>query len=111
MHPFLSQMMQFSAAEEFFKFLRVDFDPAIMNISRLHILKRFHQYLRATPVSPDLCEDEARACCRQLLAQAYEDFVRSNAVTEKVFKVFQHKAGTQTISVENLLASLHGSSI
>ena len=111
MHPFLAQMTQFSAAEEFLQFLGVEFDPAVVDVSRLHILKRFHQYLRATPVSPDVCEDEAKACCRQLLAQAYDDFVRSNAATEKVFKVFQHKAGMQTISVDTLLATLHGSSL
>jgi len=108
MHPFLAQMTRFSAAEEFFGFLGVDYDPAIVNVNRLHILKRFQQYLRAVPVLPEMCDDEARAFCRQLLAQAYQDFVRSNAVTEKVFKVFQQAAGVQTIGVDTLRAALRG---
>jgi len=106
MYPFLAQMESFSATEEFFAFLGVDYEPAVVNVSRLHILKRFQQYLRAVPVPPDVCEDEARAHCRQLLARAYQDFVKSNAITEKVFKVFQDAAGVQTVGVDKLRASL-----
>jgi hypothetical protein len=40
------------------------------------------------------------------LQQAYQDFVQSNAVVEKVFKVFQDKAGVQTISVNKVKQSL-----
>ena len=107
MHPMLTQMSGFSAAEEFFDFLGVDYDQAVVNVNRLHILKRFHQYLRVAPVVEDVCEDEARAHCRQLLAQSYRDFVKSNAVTEKVFKVFQDAIGVQTIDVNQLRTTLH----
>jgi nitrogenase-stabilizing/protective protein len=99
-------MTCFSAAEEFFRFLGVDFDPAVVNVNRLHILKRFQQYLRAVPLLPEMCEDKARASCRQLLAQAYQDFVKSDAATEKVFKVFRQAAGIQTIGIDTLRAAL-----
>ena len=106
MHPFLERMTTFSAAEEFFAFLGVEYAPAVVNVNRLHILKRFQQYLRAVPVPVDVCDDEAMAHCRQLLARAYQDFVTSNAVTEKVFKVFQDAAGVRTVGIDSVRAAL-----
>ena len=37
-----------SAAEEFFEHLGIPYDPAVIRVNRLHILKRFNQYLRTT---------------------------------------------------------------
>ena len=43
---------------------------------------------------------------RELLAQAYQDFVQSDAATEKVFKVFQDAGGQQHVSLSKLRDSL-----
>jgi len=83
-----------SAAEEFFAFFAIPYDPAIVHVNRLHILKRFNQYLRkADPEVADLDPDTQFQVCRGLLLRAYEDFIRSTPAQEKVFKVFQDAEG------------------
>lgn len=103
----LSTMQKFSAAEEFLDFLGVDYVPQVVNVNRLHILKRFQQYLMRDPVPDGLSEAEERAAYRERLQKAYQDFVESNAVAEKVFKVFKDAEGVQTVSVKKLKETLN----
>lgn len=106
MSNLLSKMEGFSAAEEFFDFLGVDYIPQIVHVNRLHILKRFQQYMGRDPVPEGLAEADEKAGYKKLLEMAYADFVKSNASTEKVFKVFQDADGVQTVSVKKLKATL-----
>lgn len=106
MSALLSQMQSFSAAEEFFAFLGVSYDPQVVHVNRLHILKRFQQYLAREPVATGLPESEQRKAYGRLLQTAYEDFVRSNAATEKVFKVFQEADGSKTFNLNSLKQTL-----
>jgi nitrogenase-stabilizing/protective protein len=106
MDAVLESMNRFSAAEEFLDHLGVAYDTAVVNVNRLHILKRFNQYLRAMPAPSALSDDGLRAHYRDLLARAYDDFVHSNAATEKVFKVFQDTAGVQHVNLDSLRDSL-----
>lgn len=105
MHPVLNQLYAFSAAEEFLDFLGVTYDPAIVHVNRLHILKRFNQYLSKTPIPEEADNETAREECKTLLTKAYMDFVGSSAAQEKVFKVFQDQDG-KSISLEKLKMSL-----
>jgi nitrogenase-stabilizing/protective protein len=99
------RMLQLSTAEEFLQFFAVRADPAVVNVSRLHILKRFYQYLHREP-GLDALDDSARyARYRTLLAQAYDDFVRSTPAREKVFKVHQDADG-KSVPLAALRASL-----
>lgn len=98
-------MSKLSAAEEFLDFFGIEYSQAVVNVKRLHILKRFHQYL-ARHSFTGMTEAERKEAYRGLLAQAYRDFVTSDAVTEKVFKVFRDAAGVQTFKLEQLRASL-----
>lgn len=78
-----------SSAEDFFTRIGVDFDPHIVAVNRLHILKRFNQYL-ADETGLDAKSEDARwAIYRDCLGRAYGDFVNSSAREEKVFAVFQ----------------------
>lgn len=106
MSNLLSTMEGFSAAEEFFDFLGVEYDPQVVHVNRLHILKRFQQYMGRDPLPEGLSEVDERAGYKKLLEMAYADFVKSNASTEKVFKVFQDAEGIQTVSVKKLKATL-----
>lgn len=108
MNPLISSMQQLSAAEEFFEFFGVEYAPQVVRVNRLHILKRFQQYLAREPVADWLPESGQREAYRNLLQRAYLDFVASDAVSEKVFKVFQDAAGVRTVSVGKLKASLAG---
>lgn len=86
-----------SAAEEFLEYFGIDYDARTVQVNRLHILQRFHNYIGQ---AGNLPADEAprRAVYARLLQQAYEDFVTSDALTEKVFKVF-HMHEPQTTFV------------
>ena len=61
-----------------------------MQVNRLHILQRFHDYLakQAPNLPPE--EEAQRGIYRLWLERAYRDFVASDALTEKVFAVFQN---------------------
>lgn len=94
-----------SSAEEFLNFLGVEYDQHVVNVNRLHILKRFNQYM----ARHNFCGDSdaaIKAEYKALLKNAYDDFVKSDAVTEKVFKVFQDATGVKTFSVDSLRASM-----
>jgi nitrogenase-stabilizing/protective protein len=75
----------------------------VVHVNRLHILKRFNQYLNRTPVTEDMDEATAWNTCKALLTRAYEDFVHSTASREKVFKVFQEG---QSVSLEKMRMKL-----
>ena len=100
------RLSKLSAAEDFLDFFGVRYDQAVVNVNRLHILKRFQQYLRSEldlPTKEDPVEQFRRY--RELLARAYGDFVRSTPSEEKVFKVLREAHG-QRISLANLRANL-----
>jgi nitrogenase-stabilizing/protective protein len=85
------------SAEDFLNYFGVGFDPAVVHVNRLHILQRYHNYLAQAGVLP-VDEAARRAQYSALLARAYQDFVASDALTEKVFKVF-HMHEPQTAFV------------
>ena len=82
----LDALAKLSAAEQFFDVLGVPFDPQIVNVSRLHILKRFKDILRSTDME-GLDDPAIEAVCRAALIEAYEDFASGRGV--KTFKVFK----------------------
>jgi len=85
-------MEELSSAEDFLDYFSVPYDAAVVHVNRLHILQRFHDYLAKNV--PQIPEDEAaaRTIYTEWLTRAYQDFVSSDALTEKVFAVFQTQA-------------------
>ncbi|ACI51335.1 nitrogen fixation protein NifW [Gluconacetobacter diazotrophicus PA1 5] len=81
----LDELRGLSAAEDFFRTLGVKYDAEVLNVARLHILRRMGTYLSQAELEPD--EDAARAQCRAQLQRAYDDFTRSTPIAERVFKV------------------------
>ena len=106
MEIFLQQLKNLSSAEDFLNFFSIPYDQRVIDVNRLHILKRFFQYLRQQPQLPQQDEVALFTLYRALLAQSYADFVSSTPAQEKVFKVFQDACGTQHVSVDSLRASL-----
>jgi len=106
MHTLTERLKALSSAEDFFAFFAVPFDEAVVHVNRLHILKRFFQYLQKTPGLSELDDVEMYRRYRALLTQAYGDFVRSTPAQEKVFKVFQDVGGTQHVTASSLRDSL-----
>jgi len=106
MHTLTERLKALSSAEDFFAFFAVPFDEAVVQVNRLHILKRFFQYLQKSQGLAGLDEVEMYRRYRALLTQAYGDFVRSTPAQEKVFKVFQDVGGTQHVTASSLRDSL-----
>ena len=96
----LEQMSKLSSAEDFFRFLDVPYDPAVLNVARLHILRRMGDNLRKADAESD--ETKARAYFRAHLEQAYEDFVHSSPIKERVFKVHQDAVRTKAAPLVRL---------
>lgn len=91
------------SAEDFLDYFGLEYDPTVVHVNRLHILQRFHNYLNKVQEAMP-AEDPARLeVYRQSLARAYQDFVESDALTEKVFKVFHmHEPQTTFVPVDDL---------
>ena len=77
---------ELSSTEDFLNYFGIEYERSVVQVSRLHILQRFHDYLARTAL-PEV-EAARRVIYTTLLQQAYRDFVESDALTEKVFKVF-----------------------
>ncbi len=90
---FEDDLEDLESAEDFLIYFAVDYEQSIVHVNRLHILQRFHDYLlQASDNMPD-DEPAKRAVYKKLLERAYQDFVESDAQTEKVFKVFNMGIG------------------
>ncbi len=77
-------------AEEYFDFFQLPYDPQVMNVNRLHILQKFSQSMKEIDAT-NLSDEEKFDRYRLGLQQAYEVFLSSTAVDEKLFKVFHQK--------------------
>lgn len=98
-------LSELTDAEDFLDYFGIAYDPKVIDVSRLHILKRFHDYLQQAAPSGDESEPALRALYRGLLERAYQDFVHSSPGEEKVFEVF-HRAAKHVVlvPVETLLS-------
>ena len=85
MENFLQQLKALSSAEDFLHYFGVPFDQQVINVSRLHILKRFFQYLRQQNLTEQTDELGLFIQYREQLVKAYADFVTSTPAQEKVF--------------------------
>lgn len=84
----LDDLRRLSAAEEFFSYLGVASDEAVIRVARLHILRRMGEYLKTEPLAG--VEDEVvRERCKHHLEAAYQDFIKSSPLEERVFKVLK----------------------
>jgi nitrogenase-stabilizing/protective protein len=106
MNGFIDQLKALSSANEFLEFFGITYDERVVNVNRLHILKRFYQYLHRAEGLAGLNEIDMFKRYRELLLQAYADFTVSTAAKEKVFKVFQDVDGQSHVSMAGLQNSL-----
>jgi nitrogenase-stabilizing/protective protein len=78
----------------------------VVNVSRLHILKRVFQYIRQQTLPSADDELALYTVYREQLVKAYADFVKSTPAQEKVFKVFQDVGGKQHVTLDSLKSSV-----
>ncbi|TWA60531.1 nitrogenase-stabilizing/protective protein [Azospirillum baldaniorum] len=89
---FKDDLEDLETAEDFLRFLGVTYEQRVVNVNRLHILQRFHDYLSADTGMEGLDDEGMAARYHAHLQRAYQDFVASNAIAEKTFKVHQDEA-------------------
>ncbi|HUM95452.1 MAG TPA: nitrogenase-stabilizing/protective protein NifW [Candidatus Competibacter sp.] len=85
-------LSEMTSAEDFLDYFEIAFDTKVVEVNRLHILQRFRDYLRQT----EAVEHADYARC---LERAYQDFLHSDALTEKVFKVFHRHAQGREVRI------------
>lgn len=96
---------ELETAEDFLDYFGVTFEPTLVHVNRLHILQRFHDYLGEIDELPDSAAARYRLYA-ELMQGAYQDFVGSDARTEKVFRVFKMREPRQVnVGLDQLLAS------
>jgi nitrogenase-stabilizing/protective protein len=79
-------------AEDYFAALDLPFDPQVLRVNRLHILRMFGPALQAYLTGP--VDDEPRAAerLRSALAAAHDTFTSSTALDHRLFKVLRDRA-------------------
>ncbi|MBG1269944.1 nitrogenase-stabilizing/protective protein NifW [Nostoc sp. WHI] len=88
----IDEFKQLVDAEEFFKFFNLSYDLQVVNVNRLHILKKFSQYIQEIDNnSPDLSQEEKLNQYSLALQKAYQVFIESTPHEQKLFKVFNDK--------------------
>jgi nitrogenase-stabilizing/protective protein len=85
----LDELKALGSAEEFFQKLDVPYDPQVLGVARLHILKRMGQTVAS--LADDTPYDEARTACREALAQAYAEFTEKAPIETRLFKVLRDR--------------------
>jgi nitrogenase-stabilizing/protective protein len=92
-NTFNDDLAELQSAEDFLTYFGIEFDKTVVQVNRLHILQRFHDYLSGAGTTPEY------ETWRYLLNRAYEDFVNSDARKEGVFRVFKRAQGIATVPI------------
>lgn len=85
MTPILQTLAGLSSAEQIFATLELPFDQTVLDVHRLHLLKRFREHLKPLGPAPDT------AAVRAALARAYDEY--AGGAGPKSFKVFRQAQG------------------
>ena len=99
--PLEPEDVEEAGADAWLEALGVDYDPHLVRIYRLHILKRFHDYAVAEP--PAAAADAADHA-RALLQRAHDDFVGSDARSQGALRV--HRLAAEQAAAEVPLSSI-----
>lgn len=95
---FEDDLADLSSAEDFLEYFEIPFVPSVVQVNRLHILQRYHDYLAKQEAgkAPDY------AAYKSWLLRAYQDFVDSSAQQEKVLAVFRKADGSSFLPLTSL---------
>ncbi|MBD1843936.1 nitrogenase-stabilizing/protective protein NifW [Cyanobacteria bacterium FACHB-63] len=88
----LAEFNKIIDAEAYFEFFQLPYDAKVVNINRLHILKKFSQHIAEIDQDfPEIDETERLTQYRGALIQSYETFLKTSPLETKLFKVFNEK--------------------
>lgn len=88
-------------AEDYFKFFNLSYDPKVVNINRLHILKKFSQLVEEIDANFTGEDREKKFdLYKAALEQSYQVFLNSTSLDQKLFKVFNQKPNNVVLLAE-----------
>ncbi|MBI5406433.1 MAG: nitrogenase-stabilizing/protective protein NifW [Nitrospirae bacterium] len=88
-------------AEDFLDFFEIPYDSWVVDVNRLHVLKKFSLYKQEIDREDSgMTSEERFARYREAMRKAYETFLTSTAPEQRLFKVFQQTPlGLVTIGI------------
>ncbi len=102
MSGLLDRLRGLSSAEEFFDVLKVPYDPEVLRVARLHILRRMGQYLSEQPLSA-MTDDAAEEACRDDAGAGLSTTSStSSPLQERVFKVLKDAVAPANVGFVSL---------
>jgi nitrogenase-stabilizing/protective protein len=101
MSQLLRDLADLSSAEDFFAYFDLTFDPKVMAVSRLHILRRFHDNLSRIEGVEALDDPTAREVYRRCLADAYHDLAAGASPAASAFPGLARK-GAGFVGLSNV---------
>ncbi|MBE9229702.1 nitrogenase-stabilizing/protective protein NifW [Phormidium sp. LEGE 05292] len=88
----LTEFRKLTDAEQYFQFFQLPYDQQLVNVNRLHILKKFSQLMAEIDTNfPSDSDDEKLERYKDALIDSYNLFITSSGVEQKLFKVFKEK--------------------
>jgi nitrogenase-stabilizing/protective protein len=81
-------------AEEYFAVLDVPYDPQVVSVNRLHILRHFAGQLAELRLQPAAAgsPDRVLGSYRDALIRSYQAFTTATALDHRLFKVLRDRA-------------------
>jgi nitrogenase-stabilizing/protective protein len=90
--PSVEDLASIDSAEALFEALGVPYDPRILAVARLHVLRRFGQACAALDADAGLSAAERRERLRAALAAAHESFRSESPREARLFGCFEDRA-------------------
>ena len=88
----LTEFRKLADAEQYFQFFQLPYEQQLVNVNRLHILKKFSQLMTEIDANfPNDSDEEKLAKYKDALIDSYNLFITSSGVEQKLFKVFKEK--------------------
>jgi len=96
-----ADFQQLVDAEDYFKFFDLTYNPQVVNVNRLHILQKFSRLVKEIDANWTGENQEEKLPLYQVALQnAYELFLTSTSLDEKLFKVFNQKPANVVLLTE-----------
>ncbi|GBC87969.1 Nitrogenase-stabilizing/protective protein NifW 2 [bacterium HR13] len=84
----LEELQRLKDAEDFFEYFGIEYDEGIVKPYRLHILKKFNLYLKEVLENQvELDDENLYVILKEGFMMAYEIFLNSSPIKERLFKV------------------------
>jgi len=88
----LDKFNQIVDAEDYFEFFQLPYDQKVVNVNRLHILRKFSQFMQEIDEDDtDITTSDKLSKYCEALQKAYQVFLDSTPQEQKLFKVFNEK--------------------